>query len=93
MIELYKCDPAKNTECKKTGCQTFCFSTRHIEYAQDIQQMTAGEVLELVKTKLNERKMSIPIDREYTEDHRVGWRDGIFWRDVLEIFEELEGGT
>jgi hypothetical protein len=55
--------------------------------------MTAGEVLELVKKKLNERKMSIPIDREYTEDHRVGWKDGILWNDILDLFEELEGET
>ena len=47
---------------------------------------------ELLK-RLNERKMSIPISETYTEDHKVGWKDGIFWSDVLEIFEELEGET
>lgn len=52
------------------------------------QQMIISEEL---LNRLNERKMSIPISETYTEDHKVGWKDGIFWSDVLEIFEELEG--
>jgi hypothetical protein len=53
--------------------------------------MTNKEMLKYIKHRLNERKMSIPISETYTEDHKVGWKDGIFWSDVLEIFEELEG--
>jgi hypothetical protein len=48
-------------------------------------------MLKFIRQKLNERKISIPIDRDFTEDHKVGWRDGVLWRDILEIFEELEG--
>lgn len=91
MQKTYICDPEKNKECKKTSCQTECFLTSNPKYAKGIQAMTNKEVLELVKSKLNERKMSIPIDRDYTEDHKVGWKDGVLWTDVLEIFEELEG--
>ena len=29
---LHKCDPKKNTECRKTACQTECFFTTHKEY-------------------------------------------------------------
>jgi SOS response regulatory protein OraA/RecX len=50
------------------------------------QQMIISEEL---LNRLNERKMSIPISETYTEDHKVGWKDGIFWSDVLEIFEEM----
>jgi hypothetical protein len=52
--------------------------------------MRNEEMLKYIRQKLNERKISIPIDRDFTEDHKVGWKDGIFWSDVLEIFEELE---
>jgi len=90
MLGVYICDPEKNTECKKTGCQTQCFSTFNPKYAKGIRAMTNKEVLKFVKSKLNERKMSIPISETYTEDHRVGWKDGIFWEDILDLFEELE---
>lgn len=32
---VYVCDPEKNTECRKTSCQTLCFHTRHRLYATD----------------------------------------------------------
>ena len=38
MIEdklLYECDPDKNVECKKRGCQNPCHRTSHKEYAKD----------------------------------------------------------
>lgn len=91
MFKTYVCDPEKNKECKKTGCQTNCFLTLNPEYAKALRATKNGEMLKYIKHRLNERKMSIPIDRDYTEDHKVGWKDGIFWSDVLEIFEELEG--
>lgn len=30
---MYICDPKKNTECKKTSCQTLCFMTKDEHYA------------------------------------------------------------
>ena len=35
---FFKCDPAKNTECKKTECFMHggkCTLTRHMKYAMD----------------------------------------------------------
>lgn len=32
---IYKCNPALNTECKKTSCQKCCFMTSHKEYSID----------------------------------------------------------
>lgn len=32
---LYKCDPQKNNQCRKTDCQTSCFMTTHKEYSID----------------------------------------------------------
>lgn len=32
---IYLCDPAKNTECRKTSCQTLCFHTTHMKYATE----------------------------------------------------------
>lgn len=37
-ITLYKCDPAKNTSCKKSGCYVNggpCKLTRHKEYREE----------------------------------------------------------
>lgn len=31
----YICDPDKNKECKKTGCQDYCFHTFNKEYARE----------------------------------------------------------
>lgn len=31
---LYLCDPQKNTECSKTGCQNSCFMTTNKAYAK-----------------------------------------------------------
>lgn len=33
--KLYVCDPEKNTECKKTGCQTLCKNTLNQEFAKE----------------------------------------------------------
>lgn len=94
MFDTYICDPEKHKDCKKTGCQVECFYTLNPKYAKDdVKTMTSKEILRLALQKLNERKMSISISETYTEDHKVGWKDGIFWSDVLEIFEELEGKT
>jgi hypothetical protein len=35
---IYKCDPEKNSECRKTGCQRECFHTLHKEYSKDGKQ-------------------------------------------------------
>ncbi len=32
---IYLCDPAKNTECRKTSCQTLCFHTTHMKYSTE----------------------------------------------------------
>lgn len=32
---IYKCNPEKNKECKKTECQKSCFWTTHAEYSAD----------------------------------------------------------
>lgn len=32
---VYKCDPEKNAECKKTACQDLCFMTSKKEYSSD----------------------------------------------------------
>ena len=53
------------------------------------EPMSKEEMLKYIRQKLNERKISIPIDRDFTEDHKVGWRDGVLWKDILEIFEEM----
>ena len=34
--QTYICDPEKNTECKKTNCQTLCFETTHKEFSKKI---------------------------------------------------------
>lgn len=31
--KFYKCDPKKNTECKKTACQNECFFTTCKKYS------------------------------------------------------------
>lgn len=33
--ETYICDPEKNTECKKTCCQTMCFETTDPRYQKE----------------------------------------------------------
>ena len=33
--KLYLCDPEKNTECKKSGCQTLCKHTLNKEFAKE----------------------------------------------------------
>lgn len=33
--ETYICDPEKNTECKKTSCQTLCFETTDPRYRKE----------------------------------------------------------
>lgn len=40
---FFKCDPAKNTECKKTECFMHggqCTLTRHMKYAMDPSKVT-----------------------------------------------------
>ena len=32
---VFKCDPSKNKECKKTSCQRECFMTTKKEYSID----------------------------------------------------------
>lgn len=32
---IYKCDPKKNKDCRKTECQKSCFMTTHKEYSKD----------------------------------------------------------
>lgn len=32
---VYKCDPQKNTECKKRSCQSLCFHTLNSKYSAD----------------------------------------------------------
>lgn len=46
---FYKCDPEKNSECKKTGCQRDCFLTLHKEYSKD------GKEYRFQQGKLRER--------------------------------------
>lgn len=31
---LFKCNPALNTKCSKTGCNTACFETKYPEFAE-----------------------------------------------------------
>ena len=33
-MSKYLCDPGLNKECKKNGCQEFCFLTRNPEYVK-----------------------------------------------------------
>lgn len=35
--ETYICDPEKNTECKKTCCQTMCFETTDPRYRKEVE--------------------------------------------------------
>lgn len=46
---LYKCDPAKNTECRKTGCQNPCRMTRNKAFSTDGIPLTFEQVLEMEK--------------------------------------------
>lgn len=32
---VYKCDPEKNTVCRKSSCQTYCFLTTYPEFSSD----------------------------------------------------------
>lgn len=32
---VYKCDPVKNTACRKTACQKECSHTKYREYSVD----------------------------------------------------------
>lgn len=34
-MRTYICDPDKNKECKKTGCQDYCFHTLNKEFARE----------------------------------------------------------
>lgn len=51
---VYKCDPEKNTKCRKTCCQTDCFLTTHREFSKDGKQyrFQQGELRE--RGELNE---------------------------------------
>lgn len=41
-VKVYKCNPAKNTECDKKYCQKICFHTTHKEYSteQEVEPMS-----------------------------------------------------
>lgn len=41
---VYKCDPEKNAECKKTVCQELCFMTSKKECSSDGIPMVYDEV-------------------------------------------------
>lgn len=45
---VYKCDPSKHKDCKKTACQTDCFLTLHKEYSADGKRYRyeGGELVE-----------------------------------------------
>lgn len=90
-IEVFKNDIEICTVQQEQACDMAIKVLEQQPTTKNVLNQLKDEILELVKSKLNERKMSIPISETYTEDHKVGWRDGIFWSDVLEIFEELEG--
>lgn len=36
--KTYLCDPEKNTECKKTSCQTLCFEATDPRYRKENEQ-------------------------------------------------------
>lgn len=41
--ETYICDPEKNTECKKTHCQTLCFKTTEPRYRETDEEESDSE--------------------------------------------------
>lgn len=41
--ETYICDPEKNTECKKTHCQTLCFKTTEPRYRKTDEEESDNE--------------------------------------------------
>lgn len=45
-MRRYLCDPAKNTECKKTSCQTDCFITYKSECKADGEESKLFDLLE-----------------------------------------------
>lgn len=55
---LYLCDPEKNTECKKTICQTDCFHTTKIKCRKNMNVYRAdavtGEIICTRKGRSNE---------------------------------------
>lgn len=44
---LYKCDPEKNTECTKEGCQWLCKMTTCKKYSTDGRELSDDEVDEI----------------------------------------------
>lgn len=48
---LYKCDPAKNTECSKTSCQNPCRMTKNKAFSTDGVPLTLEEIEEIEKDK------------------------------------------
>ena len=59
---MYICNPSKNTECKKTSCQTECFMTTHKEFSDDgtpidesITHVTRREANEKVEPQEKEK--------------------------------------
>ena len=57
MKVVYKCDPEKNRECRKTSCQGLCFMTSNREYSIDGIPMVfdeeAGEFVNADQRKEN----------------------------------------
>lgn len=48
---FYKCDPAKNTECRKTSCQYPCRMTRNKAFSTDGVPLTLEQIEEIEKDK------------------------------------------
>ena len=51
---IYKCDPEKNNDCKKTCCQSDCFLTTHKEFSKDGKRyrFVQGELMEVKEDEI-----------------------------------------
>lgn len=58
---LYRCDPEKNKECRKTDCQRSCFMTTHEEYSVDGKKYVWDRD-DFIECKVDNLEASEPFD-------------------------------
>lgn len=87
-MRRYLCDPSKNTECRKTSCQTDCFITYQSECKADGEESKLFDLLEeLAETIPDYEEDFIHYDRLFDGIGRLFHRRGS-WEPVDQDVEE-----
>lgn len=66
-MAFYKCDPEKNTKCKKTFCQTYCFLTTKPEFKADLT------LIEFYKRIEGQPVEDLIVKLKYKYSHEKEW--------------------